>query len=145
MMKTKPNILFLCTGNSCRSQIAEGLMKYLCMNNFNVFSAGTAPSKVNIHAIKVMDEFNIDIRDQKSESVDSYLEKSFSFVITLCDDAKDHCPTFSGSGEKVHWAITDPFSGWDYDQEQLDNFRKTRDSIKVEIDLFLDTWRVQND
>ena len=78
-------------------------MKYLCINKFNVFSAGTAPSKVNIHAIKVMDELNIDIRNQKSESVDLHLEKSFSFIVTLCTDAKDHCPTFSGSGKKVHW------------------------------------------
>ena len=120
-------------------------MKYSCMNNFNVFSAGTTPSKVNIHAIKVMDELNIDIRNQKSESVDLYLEKSFNVVVTLCNDAKDHCPTFTGSGEKVHWPIEDPFSGWDYNQEKLNNFRKTRDSIKVNIDLFLDTWRVQNE
>ena len=144
-MKTKPNILFLCTGNSCRSQIAEGLMKNLCMEKFNVFSAGTAPSKVNIHAIKVMDELNIDIRDQKSENVDLYHEKTFEFIVTVCNDAKDHCPNFPGSGKKLHWPIEDPFSGWDYDQKQLINFRKTRDSIKIKIDLFLDTWRVQND
>ena len=144
-MKTKPNILFLCTGNSCRSQIAEGLMKNLCMEKFNVFSAGTAPSKVNIHAIKVMDELNIDIRDQKSENVDLYHEKTFEFVVTVCNDAKDHCPNFSGGGEKIHWPITDPFSGWDYDQKQLNNFRKTRDSIKEKIDLLLNTWSMKNE
>ena len=144
-MKTKPNILFLCTGNSCRSQIAEGLMKHLSMNRFNVFSAGTTPSKINIHAIKVMDELSIDIRNQKSDSVDLFLEKPFNFVVTVCNDAKNNCPIFPGSGKKLHWPIEDPFSGWDYDQKQLINFRKTRDSIKIKIDLFLDTWRVQND
>ena len=109
----KKRIIFICTGNSCRSQMAEGLMKDSACENFDVLSAGTHPSKVHPAAIKVMKEWGIDIQNQKSESINNYLEKNIEFIITVCEKANQTCPSFPNGKSRIHWNIKDPFHSWD--------------------------------
>jgi arsenate reductase (thioredoxin) len=126
----KEKVLFLCTGNSCRSQMAEGYLRYLADDRFEAFSAGTAPTNVNPITIQVMKEGGIDIASHTSKSVSGFQNKVFDYVITVCDNAKQVCPVFPGKYKKIHWSIEDPaeFSGI-YD-DKLKLFRKTRDTIK---------------
>jgi len=136
-MLYKKKVLFICTGNSCRSQIAEGLLKFLGKEKFEVFSAGSHPSKLNLHAIKVMEEIGIDISGQKSEGIKLFLNTGIDILITVCDEANNHCPIFPGQIERIHWSIKDPFVSWNYDPDQLENFRTTRKIIKTKINEFL--------
>ena len=133
----KPKVLFICTGNSCRSQIAEGLLRDKAGDIFDVFSAGSHPSRVHPVAINVMEEWGIDISNHTSDSIDLYLDKGINVVITVCDHANKVCPTFPGEVERLHWSIEDPFSGWDFNNESLDTFRETRAIINNRIDEFL--------
>ncbi len=110
MGKDKPKVLFLCTGNSCRSQMAEGLLKHYGKGKFEVYSAGLMPSSVHPLAIKAMAELGIDITDQHSKSLNEYLGQEFSYVITVCDNAKMFCPTFPGKHRYIHCSIIDPVS-----------------------------------
>ncbi len=128
------NILILCTGNSCRSQMAEGFLKSFD-NELKVFSAGTVPSDaVNPNAIEVMSEIGIDISNGKPESVDKYLEHSFDYVITVCGDAKETCPVFIGNvKEQLHIGFEDPADATGTVDEILNEFRKIRDEIKVDF------------
>jgi len=127
------NILFLCTGNSCRSQIADGLAnKYL--NKITIKSAGTKPEVVNPLAIQVMDEIGIDISKNKSKSYSNDDIKNADYVITLCGDAKDTCIIENTFRKKhLHWNISDPAKARGSSEELLDVFRSTRDIIKKEI------------
>ncbi len=134
----KRKVLFVCTGNSCRSQIAEGLLRDKAGNRFDVFSAGSNPSRVHPLAIKVMAEWGIDINHHTSDPVDMYLDQGIDIVITVCDYARQVCPVFTGDVERLHWRITDPFTGWDAGDEQLPVFRDTRQTIAERIDEFLD-------
>ncbi len=124
-------ILILCTGNSCRSQMAEGFLK-----SFNpeleVYSAGTNPSEeVHPKAIKVMDEVGIDISGGYPKNVDQFLDQSFDYVITVCDNAKETCPVFIGNVKKqLHIGFEDPAEATGTDEEILNEFRKIRDEIK---------------
>jgi arsenate reductase len=133
----KPKVLFVCTGNSCRSQIAEGIMRDKAGDHYEVFSAGSHPSRVNPMAIKVMDEWGIDISYHTSDSVNIYLDKEIDIVITVCDHANQICPTFPGDVERIHWSIKDPFIGWDAGDEHLDAFRETRETVCERIEEFL--------
>ena len=133
----KSKVLFVCTGNSCRSQIAEGLLINKAGDQFEVFSAGSHPSRVHPAAINVMEEWGIDISNHTSDSIDLYLDKGINVVITVCDHANKVCPTFPGDVERLHWSIEDPFSGWDFNNESLDTFRETRAIINNRIDEFL--------
>ena len=128
------NILILCTGNSCRSQMAEGFLKSFD-NELTVYSAGTIPSDaVNPNAVKAMQEIGIDISDGKSESVDKYIEHSFDYVITVCGDAKETCPVFIGNvKEQLHIGFDDPADATGTVEEILNEFRKIRDEIKTEF------------
>jgi len=130
-------ILFLCTGNSCRSQMGEGFMRHMAGNKFEVFSAGVEPTQVNPYAIKVMAEAGIDISSHKSKSVNEFLEQEFDYVITVCNHAKQVCPIFSGQYEKIHWDIEDPANAKGSEQEKLAFFRKIRDEIKEKCLEFL--------
>ena len=132
-MSKKKNIIFICTGNACRSQIAHGLLQNLAKDRFNVFSAGSHPSRVHLMSIKVMEEIGIDISHHKSDHIDEYLDKGIDIVITVCDNAKELCPVFPGNVERFHWSIDDPFRGWNYNENQLESFRKTRKEIKDRI------------
>ena len=133
----KSKVLFVCTGNSCRSQIAEGLLRDKAGDIFDVFSAGSHPSRVHPVAIKVMEEWGIDISNHTSDPIDLYLDKGIDVVITVCDHANKVCPTFPGDVERLHWSIKDPFSGWDFSDDSLDTFRETRAVINNRIDEFL--------
>ena len=105
----KYNVIFICTGNSCRSQIAEGLLKEKSGNRFNVYSAGSNPSRIHPAAIAVMEEWDIDISHQKSEHLDEYINRDIHIVITVCDNANRSCPIFSNGKLKIHSQRVFPF------------------------------------
>ena len=129
----KKRVLFLCTHNSCRSQMAEGLLRDLAGDKFDVYSAGVNPTSVNSLAKKVMKEIGIDISGQQSKSVDEFLDKGFDYVITVCDNARQTCPFFPGNHELLHWNIEDPAATQGSDEERLMVFRKVRDQIRENI------------
>lgn len=108
-------------------------------DRFEVYSAGSHPSRVNPLAIAVMKEWGIDISHHTSDYVDDYLDKDIDIVITVCDHANQVCPTFPGKVERIHWSIDDPFSGWDLNPDRLDHFRKTRGTLKEKLEEFLRT------
>jgi len=130
-------ILILCTGNSCRSQMAEGFLKSFG-TELELFSAGTNPSgKVNILAIKAMQEVGIDISDTKPKNVDQFLKFSFDYVITVCDNAKETCPVFLGKVKhRLHIGFEDPAEAKGTEEERLSVFRKIRDEIRSEFERF---------
>jgi arsenate reductase len=129
----KRKVLFLCTENSCRSQMAEGILRHLMGDKFEVFSAGTRPSVVNPMAIKVMAEIGIDISGHRSKSVEEFQGMNFDFVITTCDAAREACPFFPGKARHLHWSFNDPAAVRGYEEEMLSAFRKVRDEIKQRI------------
>ena len=136
-MVSKQKVLFVCTGNSCRSQIAEGLLNKMAAKYFEVYSAGSHPSRVHPNAISVMKEINIDISNHTSNSVVEYLNTGIDIVITVCDNAKLACPIFPKKTMKIHWSIDDPFGGYDEDEEHLTNFRKARTELQGHIKKLL--------
>ena len=126
----KKRILFICTGNSARSQIAEGLINHLYLNNFEAKSAGTRPSPINPYAIKVMDEIGIDISNQRSKSIAEFNGVKFDIVITVCNNAKKICPFFPGAKEMIHAPFDDPAAFKGADDQIIEFFRSVRDQIK---------------
>ena len=136
-MENKQKVLFVCTGNSCRSQIAEGLLRTIADRDFIVFSAGSHPSRVHPNAIEVMKERKIDISNHTSDSIDQYFETGINILITVCDEATKICPVFPGDVQRIHWSIDDPFRGWDSGEAHLNNFRKTRDELEDRIQKFI--------
>ncbi len=129
----KKKVLFLCTENSCRSQMAEGILRHLMGDRFEVESAGTRPSIVNSVAIKVMAEIGIDISGHRSKSVEEFQGMNFDFVITTCDAARETCPVFAGKARRLHWSLNDPAEAKGSENEILSVFRKVRDEIKLRI------------
>lgn len=127
-------ILIICTGNTCRSQMAEGFLKHFGPE-LEVYSAGTAAEgKVNPYAIKAMAEIGIDISHQNSESVTDYLNTSFDYVITVCDGAKEACPVFSGNVKhRLHMGFEDPAAAQGSEEEVMPLYRKVRDQIREEF------------
>ena len=130
----KKKVLFLCTGNSCRSQMAEGLLRHINPDQYEAFSAGTRPCIVSSRAIKVMQEIGIDISGQRSKSVDEFSEELFDIVITLCDNAKRSCPAFGRKVRQIHWSIPDPISVIGDAERVLEAFRDVRDRIRERIE-----------
>lgn len=130
-------ILIICTGNSCRSQMAEGILKSLD-SNLDVYSAGTQPAdKVNPFAISVMDEIGIDIRDQYPESVEKYTNEEFDYVITVCGGAMEECPVFTGEVKnRLHIGFDDPADVVGTEEEILSVYRRVRDEIKRDFNKF---------
>jgi len=137
MTEIKKKVLFLCTGNSARSQIAEGLMKSMGGEQMEVKSAGILPSHVHPLAIRVMDEVGIDISKQTSKSQDQFLKEEFDYIITLCDHAAMACPNFPGQGKRLHWSIEDPAMAIGTMDERVAVFRRARDEIRTRIELLL--------
>ena len=137
-MVKKQKVLFVCTGNSCRSQIAEGLLRDMADDRFDVFSCGTHPSRVHPNAIAVMEEWGIDISNHTSDNINNYLDGGINIVISVCDHANKLCPIFPGDVQRIHWSVDDPFQGWNQDASQLDNFRETRQDLKIRIQKLLD-------
>jgi arsenate reductase len=129
----KKKILFLCTGNSARSQMAEGLMRHLRNREFEVYSAGSEPKGVNSLAVEVMKEIGIDISRQRSKHLDEYGEEVFDYIVTLCDDAAKTCPLFPGEGTRMHRGFPDPAAADGSREERLVAFRKVRDELKEYI------------
>lgn len=122
-------VLILCTGNSARSQMAEGLLRHLAGDRFEVFSAGTKPTRVRPEAVAVMRELEIDISSQRSRGVDEFAGQDFDYVITVCDNAKESCPVFSGRTQRIHWSIEDPAAAEGSEEQRLVAFRRTRDRL----------------
>ena len=131
------NILILCTGNSCRSQIAEGYMRHFAKEKATVYSAGVERHGVNPKAIKVMNEDGIDISNHTSDLMDQYANTNFDYVITVCDNAKERCPFFPSSAVKLHHNFPDPAKATGTDEEVLDEFRNVRDQIKSYCKAFV--------
>lgn len=126
----KKKVLILCTGNSCRSQMAEGVMRHYGGHKFEVFSAGTLPSIVNQVAIQVMQEIGIDISGHRSKHVSEFEGKSFDYVITVCDYANQTCPSFLNGRQKIHWGFPDPpHDARQLNEKVIQDFRKVRDMI----------------
>ena len=134
-------VLILCTGNSCRSQMAEGWLKYFSQNTI-IYSAGTHPEAVNKHAIHVMKDAGIDISNNTSNNVIDYIDIDLDYVITVCDNAKNACPTFSENVNRIHWSIDDPFKNWNFDLDQLSTFRETREEIKSRLLKFIQEYKI---
>ena len=132
-MPKKEKIIFICTGNACRSQIAEGIMRHLAGDKFDVFSAGSHPTIVHPMVIEVMKEIGVDIASQTSDPISKFLNENINIVITVCDAADKVCPVFPGKVERIHWSTKDPFKGWTSDSDDLVNFRKTRADLTERI------------
>lgn len=137
----KKRILILCTGNSARSQMAEGLLRHESGEQFEVYSAGTKPSVVRPEAITAMREIGIDITGHRSKSINEFAGKPLDTVITVCDNAKELCPVFPGTVQHLHWPFNDPAAVDGSEQERLDAFRKVRDQIHGRIMVFLGEGR----
>ena len=134
----KKRVLILCTGNSCRSQMAEGLWRKLDADSWEVFSAGSQPTG-NVHAlaIEVMREGGIDISRQSSKHVEQFIEQPFDLVVTVCDGARETCPTFPGAKQTEHWPFDDPAGTDAAGNDQLGVFRRVRDEIEETIRNYL--------
>src|SRR5947209_5211636 len=130
----KQRVLFLCTHNSARSQIAEGLLRALARDRFEAFSAGTEVTQVRPLAIKAMAERGIDISKQQSKTLDRYLNEPFDMVITVCDQAAEACPIFPGAVKRHHWSFEDPSKATGSEDEQLAVYRRVRDGIQAKIE-----------
>ncbi len=126
----KKRVLILCTGNSARSQMAEGLLRRDAGDCYEVESAGVEPGYVRPQAIEAMREIGIDISGHRSKSLDEFSGQSFDYVITVCDNAKKHCPTFPGNARRIHWSFDDPAAATGDDAAQLAVFRRVRDEIR---------------
>src|SRR6059036_890899 len=133
-MDSKKRVLFLCTGNSARSQMAEGLLRNLAGNRFDVVSAGRNPKGLHPRTIEVMKEIGIDVSRQTSKDVKQFLEEKFDYVITVCDRAKQQCPVFPGA-EPIHWDFDDPAEA--PPDRELQTFRRVRNEIQQRLRRFL--------
>jgi arsenate reductase len=131
MAKTK--VLFLCTHNSARSQMAEGLLRHLAGDRFEVMSAGTESTFVRPEAIEAMSELGADISGQRSKTLERYLGEPFDYVVTVCDDANEACPVFPGAEHRLHWSFQDPSRAEGSEEERLEVFRKVREEIQARI------------
>jgi arsenate reductase (thioredoxin) len=126
--------LFLCTHNSARSQMAEGLLRHLAGDSFEAHSAGTEATHVRPLAIRAMEEVGVDISGQESKTLERYLEEPFDYVITVCDDANEACPFFPGAKNRLHWSFEDPSRAEGSEEERLAVFRSVRDRIGERIE-----------
>lgn len=133
---TKQRVLILCTGNSARSQMAEGILREIAGDRFEVFSAGTIASFVRPQAIAVMAEIGIDISAHHSKSLEEFLDEPFDHVITVCDNAKGSCPVFPGPATRVHWSFDDPAEADGTEEEIRAEFRRVRDEIRTRLEEF---------
>ena len=131
----RQRVLVLCTGNSARSQMGEGLLRHMAGDQYEVFSAGTKPVGLNPNAVKAMSEIGIDISKNRSKSVDEFAGQQFDYVITVCDNAKESCPFFPGGGESLHHSFEDPAAA--PQDKQLDSFRRVRDQISSWLSEFV--------
>lgn len=137
--KESKRVLILCTGNSARSQMAEGLLRDDGGEAFAVVSAGLEPSFVRPEAIAVMRELGIDITNHRSKSLDEFTGQPFDYVITVCDNANQHCPIFPGAAARIHWSIEDPAAVLGGEATRLQAFRAARDDLRRRLREFIRT------
>jgi arsenate reductase (thioredoxin) len=138
--QNQTRVLFLCTGNACRSQIAEAWLRELGGDSFEVFSAGLEPHGVNPYTITVMEELGIDMSSHRSKHLDEFINKpqlNFDYLITVCSNAEERCPFFPGRGTRLHWPFEDPAAFIGPELETLAAFRNVRDQIKAKIEAWL--------
>ena len=133
----KHRVLILCTGNSARSQMAEGLLRHLADNAYEVHSAGTSPIGVNPLAVEAMREIGVDISSHRSKSVSEFNGQHFDTVITVCDNAAERCPVFPGAPRRIHWSIRDPGAIAGSHKEMLGTFRSIRNTLEERLREFL--------
>jgi arsenate reductase (thioredoxin) len=131
-------VLFVSTSNSCRGPMAEGFLRHLGSEQYEVFSAGTKPSRVSRLAVRVMEEAGIDISSQESKSVEDLKNQAFDFIVTVCDNVRHNCPVFPGEGRRVHWDLEDPAEAEGAEDAKLEIFRMVRDQIEEDVLDFLD-------
>jgi len=134
MSEDRLRVLFICTGNSARSQMAEGVLRHLAGERVEVFSAGSKPSVVHPMAIRAMAEFAVDISGHRSKSLMEFIHQPFDFVITVCDSAAETCPAFPGRAQRIHWSFPDP-AAVEGEEAKLAAFRSVRDGL---IERFCD-------
>jgi len=136
----KPRVLFLCTGNSCRSQMAEAFLRLYGGENFEVYSAGLDPKPIHPITIQVMEEIGYDMSSHRSKTLDEFLGKvHFSYLITVCSNAEERCPTFPGMGQRLHWPFEDPAAFVGTPEETIAKFREIRDQIANRVRDWLET------
>ncbi len=140
-MTDKKRVLVLCTGNSARSQLAEGLLRHDGGERFEVESAGTIASFVRPQAIAAMKEIGIDISGHRSKCVDEFTGQDFDYVITVCDNAKENCPVFPGKTQRIHWSFDDPAEAEGTEDEKLAVFRRVRDQIRERFRGFIENTK----
>lgn len=133
----KTTVLFLCTGNSARSQMAEGLLRHLAGTQFEAFSAGTKPAGLNPAAVAAMRTIGVDITGQRSKHVDEFLNSRFDYVVTVCDRAKEECPLFPGATRMLHWTFDDPAAAQGSLADRQQVFDRVRDEIRDHLTDFL--------
>jgi arsenate reductase len=132
-MGERKSVLILCTGNSARSQMAEGLLRAEAGDRFEVESAGTRPVGVRAEAVEVMREAGVDITSHRSKSADEFAGRPFDYVITVCDNARESCPVFPGKTRRIHWSFDDPAAVGGDEQARLAAFRRVRDEIRERL------------
>jgi arsenate reductase len=137
MASDMKRVLFLCTHNSARSQMAEGLLRHLAGERFEAHSAGTEATRVRPLAIRAMADLGVDISGQESKLLDRYLGETFDAVVTVCDQANESCPVFPGAKSRLHWSFPDPSRAAGSDEEQLAVYRTVRDAIRARIEAEL--------
>ena len=135
-MSDKKRVLILCTGNSARSQMAEGLLRHIAHDRFEVFSAGVEPTSVRPQAVDAMREIGIDIAGHQSKSVDQFAGQEFDYVITVCDNALEQCPLFPGRTKRIHWSFDDPAKAEGSNNEVMEVYRRVRDEIESRLREF---------
>jgi arsenate reductase len=133
----RERILVLCTHNSARSQMAEGFLRHLAGDRFEVASAGTEATRVHPLAIRAMDEVGIDLAGHSSKTLDRFLGEPWDYVITVCDQANERCPLFPGRAKRIHWSFEDPSAAGGSDADRLAAFRRVRDEIQAQLRRWL--------
>ena len=136
--KVRWQVLFLCTGNSARSQMAEGFLRTFGGGEFEASSAGTHPRRVQPEAVSVMKEAGVDISRQMSKSLNGFIGREFDYVITVCDDAAEECPSLPGESRRLHWSIPDPAGAEETADGKMEVFRNARDMISERVKEFVD-------
>ena len=136
-MRKRAKVLFICTHNSARSQMAEGFLNHLAVGRFEAQSAGTEPGALNPLAVQVMAEEGIDISNHHAKALDAFLSEPFDYVITVCDDANEACPVFPNARQRLHWSFPDPSRAEGTVEQRLAVFRAVRDAIRARVEQFM--------
>lgn len=132
-MSDRQRVLFVCTHNSARSQMAEAALRHIAGDRFEAHSAGTEATAVRPEATQVMAEIGIDIAEQRSKTLRGYVNEAWDFVITVCDDANESCPVFPGTRRRLHWSLPDPSRATGSSEQRLESFRSVRDEILTRV------------